>query len=148
MSQIYYTIFLWQNAICKLRSEPSSRIVLIGEQPNPWELLHPQDTMHIYPLLLMVQTISSPFDSHQRGQRFIVVYFINSLLTKVSTISVFKPQSLRGPTLGRTSHGIIHIFIITNFILINILGFHRYQLNFVIPITWKAANLFSRHRCQ
>ena len=25
------------------RSEPSSRAFLIGEQPNPWELLHPQD---------------------------------------------------------------------------------------------------------
>ena len=25
------------------RSEPSSRTFLIGEQPNPWELLHPQD---------------------------------------------------------------------------------------------------------
>jgi hypothetical protein len=28
-----------------VRSEPSSRIILIGEQPNPWELLHPQDMM-------------------------------------------------------------------------------------------------------
>ena len=27
------------------RSEPSSRTFLIGEQPNPWELLHPQDKM-------------------------------------------------------------------------------------------------------
>src|SRR3974390_2984215 len=26
-------------------SEPSSRTALIGEQPNPWELLHPQDAM-------------------------------------------------------------------------------------------------------
>lgn len=25
------------------RSEPSSRTTFIGEQPNPWELLHPQD---------------------------------------------------------------------------------------------------------
>ena len=25
------------------RSEPSSRATLIGEQPNPWELFHPQD---------------------------------------------------------------------------------------------------------
>ncbi len=25
------------------RSEPSSRAALIGEQPNPWEMLHPQD---------------------------------------------------------------------------------------------------------
>ena len=28
------------------RSEPSSRTALIGEQPNPWELLHPQDAMN------------------------------------------------------------------------------------------------------
>src|SRR6201988_1318491 len=27
------------------RSEPSSRTTLIGEQPTPWELLHPQDVM-------------------------------------------------------------------------------------------------------
>ncbi len=27
------------------RSEPSSRTTLIGEQPNPWEHLHPQDVM-------------------------------------------------------------------------------------------------------
>ena len=28
------------------RSEPSSRTALIGEQPNPWELLHPRDAMN------------------------------------------------------------------------------------------------------
>ena len=27
------------------RSEPSSRTTLIGEQPNPWDLLLPQDVM-------------------------------------------------------------------------------------------------------
>ncbi len=27
------------------RFEPSSRTTLMGEQPNPWELLHPQDVM-------------------------------------------------------------------------------------------------------
>ena len=27
------------------RSEPSSRTLLIGEQPNPWDLLQPQDRM-------------------------------------------------------------------------------------------------------
>jgi len=36
------------------RSEPSSRILLIGEQPNPWDLLQPQDRMHIFPLSLVV----------------------------------------------------------------------------------------------
>src|SRR5438445_11882430 len=27
------------------RSEPSSRTALMGEQPNPWDLLHPHDAM-------------------------------------------------------------------------------------------------------
>ena len=27
------------------RSEPSSRTTLMGEQPNPWDLLQPQDAM-------------------------------------------------------------------------------------------------------
>src|ERR1700686_4058222 len=28
------------------RSEPSSRTALMGEQPNPWDLLQPQDAMN------------------------------------------------------------------------------------------------------
>ena len=31
------------NSLASKRSEPSSRAALMGEQPNPWELLHPQD---------------------------------------------------------------------------------------------------------
>src|ERR1700756_559993 len=31
------------NRTVSRRSEPSSRTALIGEQPNPWERLHPQD---------------------------------------------------------------------------------------------------------
>ena len=33
------------------RSEPNSRVSLMGEQPNPWELLHPQDetSRHRFP---------------------------------------------------------------------------------------------------
>lgn len=27
------------------RSEPNSRTALIGEQPNPWDLIQPQDAM-------------------------------------------------------------------------------------------------------
>ena len=30
------------------RSKPSSRTTLIGEQPNPWDLLQPQDVMSRY----------------------------------------------------------------------------------------------------
>src|SRR5262245_38285903 len=45
------------------RSKPSSRTTFIGEQPNPWELLHPQDVMSRHrkrnPRFLVAQTISS-----------------------------------------------------------------------------------------
>ncbi len=41
---------LWRDSDCSKyelshseRSEPSSRTFLIGEQPNPWDLLQPQD---------------------------------------------------------------------------------------------------------
>ena len=38
------TVLKSKNLIPK-RSEPSSRTFLIGEQPNPWDLLQPQDKM-------------------------------------------------------------------------------------------------------
>ncbi len=51
------------NNLASKRSEPSSRAALMGEQPNPWELLHPQDATSrhrcrylydkLFPLLLM-----------------------------------------------------------------------------------------------
>ncbi len=31
------------------RSEPSSRTTFMGEQPNPWDLLQPQDVMSRHP---------------------------------------------------------------------------------------------------
>jgi hypothetical protein len=34
-----------RNRTVSRRSEPSSRTTLIGEQPNPWDLLQPQDVM-------------------------------------------------------------------------------------------------------
>ena len=36
------------------RFEPSSRTSLTGEQPDPWQLLHRQDEMHIILQLLEV----------------------------------------------------------------------------------------------
>ena len=35
-----------RNRTVSRRSELNSRTALIGEQPNPWELLHPQDAMN------------------------------------------------------------------------------------------------------
>lgn len=34
-----------RNRTVSRRSEPSSRTALMGEQPNPWDLLQPQDAM-------------------------------------------------------------------------------------------------------
>src|SRR5918999_1535022 len=41
------------------RSKPSSRAALMGEQPNPWDLLQPRDATHGDPLFLAAQTIPS-----------------------------------------------------------------------------------------
>ena len=52
------------------RSKPNSRTTLIGEQPNPWELLHPQDVMsrhrgakqlHRYELLRVISLLSPEY---------------------------------------------------------------------------------------
>src|ERR1700741_3737654 len=60
------------------RSEPSSRTALIGEQPNPWDLLQPQDAM-----------------SRHRGAkrcRRCELLGIISLLSPESLLSVERPQ--------------------------------------------------------
>ena len=41
----YQRLWKIENQPVSRRSEPSSRTTLIGEQPNPWELLRPQDVM-------------------------------------------------------------------------------------------------------
>ena len=40
-----FRLFFGEINFAEERSEPSSRIFLIGEQPNPWDLLQPQDKM-------------------------------------------------------------------------------------------------------
>src|SRR5207302_300861 len=53
------------------RSEPSSRTALMGEQPNPWEVLPPQDATSRHRAILRrypaVQTISPPCTRSVRG---------------------------------------------------------------------------------
>ena len=39
----YLTPTMDRDRTVSRRSEPSSRAILIGEQPNPWDLLQPQD---------------------------------------------------------------------------------------------------------
>ena len=41
----YPTLTVDKDRTVSRRSEPSSRTTLIGEQPNPWDLLQPQDVM-------------------------------------------------------------------------------------------------------
>ena len=45
MSQYNFSRNYFLATQCYLRFEPSSRTTLIGEQPNPWDLLQPQDVM-------------------------------------------------------------------------------------------------------
>ena len=41
----YLTPAIDKDRTVSRRSEPSSRTTLMGEQPNPWDLLQPQDVM-------------------------------------------------------------------------------------------------------
>lgn len=66
------------------RSEPSSRTALIGEQPNPWDLLQPQDAM-----------------SRHRGakqRRRYGLLGVISLLSPAYLLSVERWPSTRGTT--------------------------------------------------
>ena len=42
---MYQTPAMDMDRTVSRRSEPSSRTTLIGEQPNPWDLLQPRDVM-------------------------------------------------------------------------------------------------------
>ncbi len=66
---------------CNLRSEPSSRTALTGEQPDPWELIS------CCPLLLEV--------SDYTFTRFLTEVWVLAVLWSYGTILAFLPQSLR-----------------------------------------------------
>src|ERR1700684_3610896 len=74
------------------RSKPSSRTAFIGEQPNPWELLHPQDAMsrhrtviHAFTwcrlYLLLAPDISTPIE------KWCVVSVGNSKTRRIASIA-------------------------------------------------------------
>src|SRR5262249_25781242 len=83
------------------RSKPSSRTAFIGEQPNPWELLHPQDAMsrhrtrsmfsHGVDYIIILPSVVGPTDHNLtwpgRSRR---VSFLRGGNSRLST------QSLRG----------------------------------------------------
>ncbi len=52
------------------RSEPSSRTALMGEQPNPWDLLQPQDAMsrHRCRILLLPKALTIPSSFQSRKE--------------------------------------------------------------------------------
>ena len=86
------------------RSEPSSRAALMGEQPNPWNLLQPQDAtsrhrgakpFRRYELLGMISLLSPeyllsferwPFHTEPPDHYALVSYLIDLLVSQSSTL--------------------------------------------------------------
>ena len=86
------------------RSEPSSRAALMGEQPNPWNLLQPQDAtsrhrgakpFRRYELLGMISLLSPeyllsferwPFHSEPPDHYALVSYLIDLSVSQSSTL--------------------------------------------------------------
>ena len=86
------------------RSEPSSRATLIGEQPNPWDLLQPQDVtsrhrgakpLRRYELLGAISLLSPeyllsferwPFHSEPPDHYALVSYLIDPSVSQSSTL--------------------------------------------------------------
>ena len=86
------------------RSEPSSRATLMGEQPNPWDLLQPQDVtsrhrgakpFRRYELLGMISLLSPeyllsferwPFHAEPPDHYALVSYLIDLYVSQSSTL--------------------------------------------------------------
>ena len=86
------------------RSEPSSRAALMGEQPNPWNLLQPQDAtsrhrgakpFRRYELLGMISLLSPeyllsferwPFHAEPPDHYALVSYLIDLYVSQSSTL--------------------------------------------------------------
>ena len=86
------------------RSEPSSRATLIGEQPNPWDLLQPQDVtsrhrgakpLRRFELLGAISLLSPeyllsferwPFHTEPPDHYALISYLIDLLVSQSSTL--------------------------------------------------------------
>ena len=86
------------------RSEPSSRATLIGEQPNPWDLLQPQDVtsrhrgakpLRRYELLGVISLLSPeyllsferwPFHAEPPDHYVLLSYLIDLYVSQSSTL--------------------------------------------------------------
>ena len=96
------------------RSEPRSRTALMGEQPNPWDLLQPQDATIRHRTLLRhywrCRLYLHPAYAYAlaRGRRVIASIDLSPSATRTA-ISSLRSQSLRGQrdVTRATSHGIV-----------------------------------------
>src|SRR5574344_66608 len=86
------------------RSEPSSRATLIGEQPNPWDLLQPRDVtsrhrgakpLRRYELLEVISLLSPeyllsferwPFHTEPPDHYILVSYLLDLFVSQSSTL--------------------------------------------------------------
>src|SRR2546429_6636809 len=103
------------------RSKPSSRTALMGEQPNPWDRLQPQDATSRHRTFSAVPSSADylftlPYPA--RGRR--VVAAINLRIARTATVA--KRHSRYGVNFSRetTSHGVAHHASAW-------LGVHRYK---------------------
>jgi hypothetical protein len=118
------------------RSEPSSRAALMGEQPNPWDLLQPQDAtsrhrtcvpysygrrLYLHPSTLLRGGEGPASESRHR-----VIPWLGNRRA-ISRFGVAEPISRYGvkPSVEGelTSHGIVLISSVHEMV-----GFHRYKL--------------------
>ena len=109
------------------RSKPSSRTTFIGEQPNPWELLHPQDVMSRHRtesmishgvdyIIILHRTLA--VELHSLGwnckSRRIALEELQSLSFRISRYRVIKQRVMiqiddlnHYPTRNRSRNGVI-----------------------------------------
>src|SRR5213593_4596053 len=98
------------------RSEPSSRTALMGEQPNPWEVLPPQDATSRHRAISAVTGGADYLSTvlfRATGRRLIAATesppqrqtVISPLL--IERISRYRVTSLSSSLARRTSHGVV-----------------------------------------
>src|SRR5271166_3248514 len=114
------------------RSKPSSRTALMGEQPNPWDLLQPQDAtirhracLHHYWWRRLY--LHPARKIRARGRRLIGavnLFAFSRTGASISSLLAEANQSLRGHdefAIRQTSHGIVLVFSPKT------IGVHRYK---------------------
>src|SRR2546430_6637719 len=95
------------------RSEPSSRTALMGEQPNPWEVLPPQDATSRHRAKFRryrrCRLSLHPAPTKSEGPAFDGDRNFSSFPKRDRhlTISFEMDQSLRGHVFRQTSHGVV-----------------------------------------